>query len=89
MYLRGTGYLGRSDPVCAGALLPVVTAHPASPGRWATSRGLPTAGRASSSTNGRHGRCPPPVDVGPARALQGPPRRETPQDPSRRGLPPP
>ena len=31
-YLRGSGYLGWSDPVCAGALLPAGTVHPAPPG---------------------------------------------------------
>ncbi|MDC7120572.1 lytic transglycosylase domain-containing protein [Cellulomonas fimi] len=32
-YLRGSGYLGWSDPVCRGALLPTGTSHPAPPGR--------------------------------------------------------
>ena len=31
-YLRGSGYLGWSDPVCAGALLPAGTVHPAPAG---------------------------------------------------------
>ena len=31
-YLRGSGYPGWSDPVCAGALLPAGTIHPAPPG---------------------------------------------------------
>ena len=33
MYLRGAGYLGWSDPVCAGAHLPAGTVHPAPSGR--------------------------------------------------------
>jgi len=31
-YLHGSGYLGWSDPVCAGALLPAGTIHPAPDG---------------------------------------------------------
>ena len=34
-YLRGAGYLGWSEPVCAGALLPAGTVHPAPAGRTA------------------------------------------------------
>ncbi|NMR19194.1 transglycosylase SLT domain-containing protein [Cellulomonas fimi] len=33
MYLRGTGYIGWSTPVCQGALLPTGTVHPAPSGR--------------------------------------------------------
>jgi hypothetical protein len=31
-YVNGRGYLGWSDPVCAGSLLPAGTAHPAASG---------------------------------------------------------
>lgn len=33
MYLHGNGYLGWSDPICKGALLPAGTTHPAPSGR--------------------------------------------------------
>lgn len=33
MYLHGHGYLGWSDPICKGALLPAGTTHPAPSGR--------------------------------------------------------
>jgi len=33
MYLHGHGYLGWSDPICQGALLPAGAPHPAPPGR--------------------------------------------------------
>lgn len=33
MYLHGNGYLGWSNPICKGALLPAGTAHPAPSGR--------------------------------------------------------
>ncbi|KQY41853.1 hypothetical protein [Cellulomonas sp. Root137] len=33
MYLHGNGYLGWSNPICKGALLPAGTTHPAPSGR--------------------------------------------------------